>query len=739
MTRKLGLVLATLACAAVARGVPVEKWVQTTRSDFDSGKTKGTAIEALGQVTLGPRLEPVLEKAVPHIWALAVDGQGALYAAAGMGPKLLRIRGGKIDTLFTSPVKSDIELLSVAVGPDGTVYAAAAPSGTLYRIGADGKAKPLYKGSDPYLWSLAVAADGSVFAGTGPHGKLLKIAPNGKATTVLKANASHVLSVLLAPDGSVYAGTDKSGLLYHVSRKGVARVVYDAAESDIRALALGPDGSLCFATAATSTRATPSKPTTSSAGGTRRTIVIPTRRSTGTGQATITLPSRTTTTGPSTTRPSAPGARLSATNSIYRLAANGDVTRLVRVAGVGFYTLAWHHGQLHAGTGNDGKLYRVDGTHAVQLADLDESQIMALAVVGKRLVLATANPGRIYRVAADHGPQGTLVSEVYDSASLSRWGQLSWEAHTPKGTSVSIATRTGNVARPDSSWSPWSSDHVRSDGEPIRSPAARFLQYRATLKSSRGDATPVLDEVVVAYVQSNRPPRVVKVLVGKAPKPRRPTPRPQPGVPAPPKPAPKSRPLNTKKQPATSQRGPLGDRIRILWQATDPNKDTLLCTVYFRGEGEKAWKKLRERLAASYLDWDSHNVPDGAYRVRVVASDDGSNPPDQALKGERVTEAFTIDNTPPAVSDLLVRVADDGVATITARCTDKGSGIAAVEYSIDAGDWTTVPAADGIFDSHAESAEFKTKPLDKGEHTIVVRAKDDADNSGAAKAVFVVK
>jgi len=202
---------------------------------------------------------------------------------------------------------------------------------------------------------------------------------------------------------------------------------------------------------------------------------------------------------------------------------------------------------------------------------------------------------------------------------------------------------------------------------------------------------------------------------------------------------PKSRPLNTKKQAAAPQRGPFADRVRIMWQATDPNKDALLYTVYFRGEDEKAWKKLRQRLAGAYFDWDSHNVPDGAYRVRIVASDAGSNPPDQALEAERTTEAFIIDNTPPTVGDLQVRVGKDRVATIAARCTDKGAGIAAAEYSIDAGDWATVPAADGIFDSHTETVEFKTKPLEKGEHTIVVRAKDDADNSGAAKAVFVVK
>ena len=729
MTRSSRFLVACLACAAVAHAVPVEKWVQTTHSDFGNGKAEGTAILSLGQVELAPELKAVLDKPVSHIWALAADAKGTVYAATGVEAKVLRIQGAKVDTLFTSPNKADLEVFAVAVGPKGAVYAATAPSGSLFRIGADGKHTLLYKSDDPYIWSLAVAPDGSVLAGTGPNGKLLKISPKGKASVLVKTNADHVLSVLLAPDGSIYAGTDKNGFLYHVDAKGKARVVYDAPESEIRALALDPKGRLHFATAATSGGA-PSTPSPSSSPG--RTIVM------SGGRPTM-MPSRPSSTpSPSPSKPSAPGAKLSATNSIYRLDTDGDVTKILSLKGVAFYALAWHNGHLYAATGNDGKLYRVNGDKAVQLADLDESQLMALAVAGKTLMAATANPGRIYRMAARHAAQGTFVSEVYDAGSRSRWGQIAWQADAPKGTTVTLAVRTGNAARPDDSWTAWSAE-LKAPGQPIPWPAARYVQYRATLKTKSADVTATLDEVVIAYVQTNRPPEVASITIGEIPKPRQPSARPQPGVPAPPTPAPKSRPLTTKKQPATSPRGPFPDGIRIAWSASDPNKDDLRYEVYFRAEDETAWKRLGERLDANYLDWDSHNVPDGAYRVRVVASDAASNPPAQALTGERITEAFYIDNTPPTVGALAVKVGADRKAVVSAKCTDKGSTLASAEYSVDAGDWVTVPAADGIFDSAAETIAFTTEALDKGEHTIVVRAKDDADNSGAAKAVFTVK
>ncbi|MFP4055810.1 MAG: SMP-30/gluconolactonase/LRE family protein [Candidatus Brocadiia bacterium] len=716
------LPLALAACAATARPVPVEKWVQTTRSDFENGEAKGTAVLSLGQVVLAPELEPLLEQRVPHLMALAADGRGALYAAAGLPPRLLRLREGKAAELFAPPGQADLELLAVAVGPDGAVYTSAAPSGTLFRIGPAGKSEVLYKCPDPYIWALAVAPDGTVYAGTGPNGKLLKISPRGKASVVLQANASHILSLARADDGTLYAGTDKHGFLYEVAPDGEARLAYDAEESDIRAIALAPEGQVYFATAALRT---PSQKSSSASAA--RAAAMRSRTTSGGSSS-----------NPQPTKPTAPGAEVSAENAIYRLAPDGDVRKVASQKGVLFYALAWHQGTLYAGTGNEGKLYRLDGSHLVQLADLEESQVMALAVAGGALHLATANTGQVHRVAAPHAPRATFLSEVYDSGSMARWGHIQWQAQVPRGTSLTLATRSGNSSRPDVSWSRWSAEYGRPQGQAVASPNARFVQYRATLETSRPGATAVLDEVVIAYLAANRAPTFEEVKIGKPPKPRRPTTQRKPGQRPTPRPKP-TRPLTTAKQPATSQRGPFAERIRILWKASDPNKDDLFFAVYFRGEDETTWKKIEDRLTLNYYDWDTRAVPDGPFRLRIVASDARTNPPAQARQKAHVTETFIIDNTPPTVAELAVRLGEDRAATVTARCSDAGSGLAAAEYAIDGLEWVNVAAADGIFDSNTETLSFKTPPLEPGEHTIVVRAKDEAENPGAAKSVFHVE
>jgi hypothetical protein len=704
------------SAAAAAWAVPVEKWVQTTRGDFQNGKAQGTAVLALGQVTLAPELKPLLPKPASHLWALAADADGTVYAASGFKPRLLRLRGEKVEELFAAPGKADLEVLAVAVGPKDVVYASVAPSGTLYRIAPDGKAEVLHKSADPYLWALAIAPDGGLYAATGPNGKLLKIAPDGKAAEVFKADAPHILSLLVAPDGSLYAGTSK-GLLYHVPVKGTPHVAYEAAEGDIRALARDPKSNLYFATAATSApQAEPPKQPPPAPPPEGRRAPPPA----------------------SPAPPSAPGATVKATNALYRLAPDGTVTKLLAAEGEAFYALTWYRDHLHAGTGNDGKLYRIEEQTAVQLADLEESQITAFALVQDALFLATANAGQVYRVEAPHAAAGSFTSEVYDTASSCRWGQITWQAQVPRGATLSLATRTGNTAKPDASWSAWSAEYAQPSGEAIASPPGRFVQYRATLKRGHDGAAPVLDEVVIAYLRANEPPRITEVKFGKPPEPRQPPPpegspearRPVVAV---------SRPLTTQKQPAAPQRGPLTQRIRIAWAATDPNNDGLFFALFFRGEDETTWKKVTDRLGVAFHDWDTESVPDGPYRFRIVASDSRTNPPDAALEGQFITETVIIDNTPPTLADLKTRVENDRRVTVTVRAADATSRIESAEYALDGGEWMQLTAADGVFDSPTETLEFRTAPLDPGEHTVVVRAKDEADNSGAAKAVVKVK
>ena len=92
----------------------------------------------------------------------------------------------------------------------------------------------------------------------------------------------------------------------------------------------------------------------------------------------------------------------------------------------------------------------------------------------------------------------------------------------------------------------------------------------------------------------------------------------------------------------------------VLWTVHDDNDDDLRCAIYFRGENEKDWKLLKDNIDQRFYSCDTTSLADGAYYLKIVATDAASNPPDKALKTERESERFEVDNTPPTVSEIMV-------------------------------------------------------------------------------------
>ena len=73
---------------------------------------------------------------------------------------------------------------------------------------------------------------------------------------------------------------------------------------------------------------------------------------------------------------------------------------------------------------------------------------------------------------------------------------------------------------------------------------------------------------------------------------------------------------------------------------------------------------LKDNLEQKFYSWDTTTLPDGAYYLKIAASDTPSNPPAVALKTERESERFEVDNTPPVIENLKAgasgRLADQG-------------------------------------------------------------------------------
>jgi hypothetical protein len=311
-----------------------------------------------------------------------------------------------------------------------------------------------------------------------------------------------------------------------------------------------------------------------------------------------------------------------------------------------------------------------------------------------------------------------------------------------------LFVRSGNTDDPGKEWSRWFGPYTKS-GAAAEAPSARFAQWKAVIHDGRpGDG---IDWVSLAYLPRNVAPVIDGIAIQ------------DPGVRAQSQPSGSSgqpAPVTLKMPPAPSAAGititqsssssrfeqpPQGFVQKgyrtVLWTAHDENEDDLQFAVYYRGENENEWKVLKDKLDQKFYAFDTTTLPDGAYYLKITASDAPSNPPAAALITERESERFEVDNTPPVVEDLRVgppsgKMSGGHPASFTAR--DATSAIDRGQYSLDGGEWILVSPSNGISDGPVEHYDFGIAALSPGEHTLAVRVFDHFENVGSAKITFTV-
>jgi hypothetical protein len=176
-------------------------------------------------------------------------------------------------------------------------------------------------------------------------------------------------------------------------------------------------------------------------------------------------------------------------------------------------------------------------------------------------------------------------------------------------------------------------------------------------------------------------------------------------------------------------------QLTVSWQAEDPDNDRLVYSIYFRSEDATQWMLLKSGTHDNSLTFDGDILADGKYFFRVVASDREANPPSSAREAQLTSAPIMIDNTPPAVTVGATRYSE-GSAHIEFEAADAASPLRRCEYSLDAAGWVPLEAADGVIDSLREKFVLDLSSLAPGEHLLVIRAADSANNTGLAKVVL---
>ena len=546
--------------------------------------------------------------------------------------------------------------------------------------------------------------------------------PETKPEAFFKCDEQHIRSLAWDAKGNLIAGTDGSGLVYRISPQGKGYVLFEAPRREITSVAVAANGTIYAASVGDKSR-----------------NPLPPLPVTGVGTVTFTFvqPGSVQAVNPSTSVPEG--------TDIYALTEGQAPRKIWSGKDEIVYAMAARSDGLLALSGNRGRIFRIqENGDFADVAHLEAQQGLSLAQeAGGRsgVLIGTGNTGKLFLLGASE--EHNYASDVLDAGALSRFGRVEVD---PGAENFELWTRSGNVEQPmrgrnDWGWSEW---QLLKDGV-VASPPGRFLQWKAVLHASGHvgsvgvnylpvNAAPVVDEMVVATGARLNPQgaatgqqQTVNIVFPSAA---------QGGA-------------VVTDTGANTPLAALKDRssITVRWAAHDDNDDDLTFSLYLRGDGEHVWRMLKDNITEKAYSFDSTLIPDGGYHVKVVASDAPSHTPGEALSGEKESERFEVDTTPPVVIALKANEEDASCATtacpkpvhVTFDAEDTASPIAHAEYSLDAGPWQFVEPVGQLSDSKREHYDLripaKTFEGKTGEHLITVRVYDRHENVGVAKTV----
>jgi hypothetical protein len=722
--------------AANAWAVSGSLWETQSKDDFEAGEPDGVSILPDGKAVLGPRVSATRLDAL-FVWTLEGDSKGNIYAGTGNDGKIFKI-SPKADPDFFADLELQQVFALVADDKD-MLYAGGFPGGKIYSINSRGEVSEYFDTGQNSVWALCVGKDGVLFASTGDEGQIFRIEAGGNGRLLYDSPERRILSLLCAPDGYLYAGSEQNGLIYRIDQDGHPFVLYDTELEEVISMTMDDFGNLYAVSSPGDLFARIPPPVAPAA---------PRGAMGGNGGPTP-ASSKAAMAGPG--MPAIPSQK-KRTCIIYKITQEGIASKLWESPEKLIFAIEFDGTNILAGSGDEGVIYIISPTgEAGCYYKADQKQVLDLYRTSQgRMIGAAGNVAAVMLFDGGYASEGAFYSRVHDATTLSNLGRVFWDADMPRQTGILVSTRTGNSEVPDDTWSEWSGEGDDADGFVSESPGARYIQWRARLSTSNADKTPLLRKVTVAYLQNNLAPTVESLIVDNGADTKNQGAQPGNAAKNMGGMAPGAMPPGAKPKPGSRRASKEGlkpsvpthtTEFKVQWQANDENDDKLEYELYFKGTDESNWKLLERELTDSSFKWDTEAVPDGEYHLRIVASDLPDNPEGTSLVGERTSEPFVIDNTAPTVGSFETKPARSAKDRVRITCgvSDNLSPLRSAHYSIDAGDWRALTPVDGIFDSPDERMEFITGALERGEHTVVLKAVDYFGNIGSGKSIFRVR
>jgi len=662
-------------------------WDWPTGRQFKEIEFKGTAVNQYGFLVPGFSIQETGPSGAEVCWRVVGDGDGGFYTGTGHGGELYHTDQNGKTRLFSK--LEGAEVFSLCVLPGDGLLAGCGPDGHFYHVNGDGESQLIGQISGGYVWAVTASEDGkTIWLATGSPARVFRYTKADGVVEVASFPAQNVLDVMLDKDGMLLVSTQGPGLVYRLDPGNPENpwLICETRQDEVRQFVRGPEDRIFFLAL-------------NSDGG-------------GNGAAE---------TGPSTNgavppslmslfgTPEEPAVDKAA---LFRLEENNRFSPFW-AGNLDLMIVAWslEFGWLGGGplSADDGQseihsLVAPAGHHIV--ASWPGGDILDLNVLdGSELLVSQAHPGGIQRLNRSGEDPLMAISPALDGGSIVAWGRLNWQG-VPASGKPRWSVRCGNRSIPDESWTSWTNSWTE-ESHVLDLPDSRFLQWRVELPRPRAEVESQwqVTSVSVSAWCDNEPPVVrgftienisdisrgglvgmgdnvtqtfesgLKVEFGRK---------------------------SSADSKAEPRRAAFTRPVRVMtWQGYDPNSDRLLYSLQYRGEGGTSWRTVMKETPEQLGSWDTSNVPDGSYHVRVVVSDRLDNPGDLALSSSRETGPLIVDNTPPEISRFKVEKLPAGLR-VSFEARDKVSVLSQAFIRLPDGQEQRLDPVDRICDGHKE-------------------------------------
>jgi PQQ-like domain len=712
MRRFFVTLVALLVIAANVSAVAPQFWRVRTADDFLQGEIEGFAVTSRDELRPAPAMRKVATFTDPFVLSQASAPNGDRFFGTGNDGKIYRLRGTESKVLWTAP---EPEVYAVTFH-EGALYAGTSPNGKVYRVDPESGAQTVfYDPQQAYIWSLAFVGSDLAVA-TGVEGKLFRVTPKGEGKVWFDSTDTHVRSLAAKADGGALAGASGKGRIYSIAPDGSAHALFDSPLNEISAVYVDANG-IGWAAGVSNVL-----PASAPAKQPARQGQQQQQQQGSAGSSSGEKKDETATAAVEVSfsfDEGSAGSAQAGSAELYRIERDGFVETVRKFDREMIYAIsAGADGSVMLATGPNGRIYEVRAGDVALVGAVPEKQVVSISRNGSTTLVTTTNSGAVYQMESRPSANPEFRSAAKDVERFSRFGNYRIEGRNLGTGATAIAFRSGNTKTPDGTWSAWTTPQTTTEGN-ITAPAGRYIQYKVTMPKVASDAT--IEQVTIAFMNRNVAPEIDAVAVQ------------DPAVvfvssayPSSPQVLEATNPdeygiftsLDSPRERAPNDQGKRMFRKgyrTVVWRARDANGDSLRYTISFRPKGSGSWLRLRENIEETQINFDTSQLPDGRYELRLTATDAEDNP-DAALTDTHEGVEFLVDNTSPAIN------VSGGSDSVTVRITDAMSPVGKVEYSADAKEWIRLTPVDGIADSRDET--FRLRRNDVNGKFVIVRAVD---------------